>query len=79
MASASINLSDEEQAALNELAQQTGKSTEELLHSAVQQMLLRRDTKNRRELLAQAKGMWRDRTDLPDYEELRREFDRKMN
>ena len=31
---------------------------------------------DRRKLREQAAGMWRDRTDLPDFEALRREFDR---
>jgi hypothetical protein len=30
---------------------------------------------NRLELLRGARGMWKDRDDLPDFEALRREFD----
>jgi len=79
MASASINLTDQEQAALLALARQTGKSEAELLHDAVQQLLSRCDPTKRREILSQARGIWRDRTDLPDLENLRQEFDRKVS
>lgn len=76
MVSSSIQLSDQEQAALSMLAHQTGRSADDLVHEAIQQMLLRRDVSSRRALLTQAKGIWSDHPELPDVENLRREFNR---
>jgi len=53
-----------------------GKTPDELLREAVEQLLARYQQTHRRALLQQARGMWRDRTDLPSPETLRREFDR---
>jgi hypothetical protein len=77
MTTAEVNLTDLEHSTLRTIARQTGKSEAELLHEAVQQYLAQFQHADRRSLLQQARGMWRDRTDLPSTEELRREFDRQ--
>lgn len=48
----------------------------ELIREAVDGFLDRYGEGNRQELLRGARGMWKDRDDLPDFEALRREFDR---
>ncbi|MBP1468208.1 hypothetical protein EYB53_021030 [Candidatus Chloroploca sp. M-50] len=72
----SITLTEQEETALQTIAQQTGKTPDELLREAVEQLLVQYQQTHRRALLQQARGMWRDRTDLPTLETLRREFDR---
>jgi hypothetical protein len=76
MATTAITLTEQEQTALGTIAQQTGKTPDELLHEAVVQFLAQFQPPQRRTLLQQARGMWQDRTDLPSLETLRREFDR---
>ena len=73
----SLTLSEQEQSALQTIAQQTGKSEYDLVHEAVAQFIAQFQTTYRRKLLQQAQGMWRDRTDLPDPSALRAEFDRQ--
>jgi hypothetical protein len=65
-------LTDEQQASLRAIAQHTGKTEQELIREAVDPLIRH----YRRALLRQARGMWRDRTDLPDFAAIRREFDR---
>jgi hypothetical protein len=60
MGSTAITLTEQEQLSLRAIAQQTGKTPDELLHEAVVQFL----------------AQWQDRTDLPSLATLRREFDR---
>ncbi len=72
----SINLTEEEAAALRTMAQQMGKTFDELLHEAVVHLLMQYQQSDRRARLQQARGMWRDHPDLPSLERLRREFDR---
>jgi hypothetical protein len=76
MDSTAITLTEQEQVSLRAIAQQTGKTPDELLHEAVAQYLAQFQPTHRRTLLQQARGMWQDRTDLPSLATLRREFDR---
>lgn len=76
MATIQIHLTEMESKALEEIAQEVGKTEEELLHEVVQnfistskQMVL----VERRARLRQAQGMWRGREDLLDVQELRRQ------
>ena len=69
-------LTDQQQEALHVIAQQTGKSEDELVRQAVEQLINQFRWDIRRAMLQQARGMWQDRTDLPDFAALRREFDR---
>ena len=76
MAIASIELSEQEMHALHELAHQTGKTQENLLHEAVTQLLTQRYPQDRLALLRQARGIWENHSDLPDVGKLRAEFER---
>ncbi|HEX6289338.1 MAG TPA: hypothetical protein VFZ66_09120 [Herpetosiphonaceae bacterium] len=76
MATASIQLSDQEMQALRELAEQTGKTEDELLHEAISRLLAQVQPTNRIALLRQARGIWKARTDLPEVNTLRTEFER---
>ena len=81
MTTAQINLTDSQADALHELARSTGKTEDELLQEAVNKLIGEvgaAEAKRQKWLksLRQAKGMWKDRDDLPDFRELRKEFDR---
>jgi hypothetical protein len=58
---------------LQSMSQLTGKTESELLHEALN--LLKVKVENRRSLLQRARGIWRDRDDLPTLTELRSEAD----
>jgi hypothetical protein len=74
----SIPLTDQETAMLRAVSEQTGKKPAEILRQAVAEFLARFGEDDRRALMHQAFGMWRDRTDLPSIEALRRESDRRV-
>jgi len=82
MATAQIRLSDQQRKALRTIAQQTGKTEDEIIREAVEQFIAgtqfpsQFQGTDRRALLQQACGMWRDRTDLPALATLRSELDR---
>lgn len=79
MAITQIHLTEIESKALEEIAQQVGKTEEQLLHEVVQNFIATSQQAalaERRKRLRQAQGMWRGREDLPDVQELRREFER---
>jgi len=71
-----IYLTKEEIAALKRLSTRMGLNQSELIRQAVDDLIERNRSTGRKDLLAVAKGLWKDRTDLPDLGHLRREWDR---
>ncbi len=76
MVTAQVRLTNAEGEALRALARRSGKSEEQLLHEAVGRLLFEAGPVDRLALLRQARGVWKDRDDLPDVRELRAELDR---
>jgi hypothetical protein len=71
-----IYLTEEEQTALRSLSRKTGLTQSELIRQAIDSFLAEETELDRSVLLSQAYGVWKDRSDLPDFEALRREWDR---
>jgi metal-responsive CopG/Arc/MetJ family transcriptional regulator len=71
-----IYLTRTEQLALRKLSRHTGRTRSELIREAVDQLIARTQTMNRRALLKQARGIWHHKEGLPDFAALRRELDR---
>jgi hypothetical protein len=71
-----IYLTARERKALRALATRLGKSQSALIRDAVDRYIDRYQEGNRLDLLRLGRGIWADRPDLPDFEEVRRELDR---
>ena len=71
-----IYLTEKERRALKSLASRLGRSQSEIIRAAVDGYIERYQEGNRLDLLRQARGLWADREDLPDFSEVRREIDR---
>jgi len=71
-----IYLTEKERRALKSLASRLGRSQSEIIRTAVDRYIERYHEGNRLDLLRQARGLWADRDDLPDFSEVRREIDR---
>jgi metal-responsive CopG/Arc/MetJ family transcriptional regulator len=74
-----IYLTDTEYKSLHSLVYETGKSQSELIRLAIDQFIASKRTclQDKLKALRAVKGMWQNRTDLPDFAALRGEFDRK--
>lgn len=71
-----IYLTEDERQALKSMATSTGKKQSELIREAIDQMIDNYQVDNRIHMREQAKGMWENRADLPDFTAIRREWDR---
>ena len=72
-----IYLTDEEREVLAVLATKRGKKQSELIREAVDRLIQESSQEYRKAVLAEAAGMWKDRTDLPDLQAMRKEWDRR--
>ncbi len=71
-----IYLTEEEREALSSIAGRTGRTQSELIREAVDRFVQEHQDKDRKALLRRGRGLWEHREDLPDFEALRREWDR---
>lgn len=71
-----IYLTDREHTAVKSIARRLGKTQSEVIRTAVDRLIDRESSASRLDLIRSARGMWRDRRDLPDADALRNEWDR---
>ena len=72
-----IYLTDQQRAELSAISKIMGKKQSELIREAVDRYIDQAGNKRRKTVLQEAAGIWKDRTDLPDFTEIRTEWDRK--
>jgi len=76
MVEIAIKISDQTHEDLDHIARLTGKSEDQLVIEAVDQYLSKLHNGDRISAMRRAKGIWKDRDDLPRLEDLRREANR---
>jgi hypothetical protein len=72
---ARIYLTEKEPAALLNISRKTGKNYSVLIRQAVDPFIGMFKEEDRHKLLSQARGLWAERQELPDFNNLRREMD----
>ena len=71
-----IYLTEDQRAAVAAIADQIGKRQSEVIREAVDRFIEQKSRRRREVIIREAAGIWRDRTDLPDPDALRRGWDR---
>ena len=71
-----IYLTEEEKDGLDAVAKSTDKKQSEIIREAVDRFLDLTRGNRRKAILHEAAGMWRNRSDLPDFAATRRSWDR---
>ncbi|MBC8323292.1 MAG: CopG family transcriptional regulator [Candidatus Marinimicrobia bacterium] len=71
-----IYITKEEQQTLKRLSKLTGKSKSELIRDAIDKYIHDSDENNWKDRVRAAAGLWKDRTDLPDFDLIRDGLDR---
>ena len=71
-----IYLTDRQRAELASISKTLGKKQSELIREAVDRLIDQAGHSRRKIVLREAAGIWKDRTDLPDFKQIRTEWDR---
>jgi Arc/MetJ-type ribon-helix-helix transcriptional regulator len=71
-----IYLTEHQRDELAAIAKAKGKKQSELIREAVDRLIDQSGRHRREAVLRESAGIWKDRTDLPDYKRTRAEWDR---
>jgi Arc/MetJ-type ribon-helix-helix transcriptional regulator len=71
-----IYLTERQRDELSAIAKTVGKKQSELIREAVDRLIDEASCDRRMTVLQEAAGLWKDRTDLPDFKSTRNEWDR---
>jgi len=71
-----IYLTERQRDELSAIAKTVGKKQSELIREAVDRLIDEASCDRRETVLKEAAGLWKDRTDLPDFKSTRNEWDR---
>lgn len=71
-----IYLTESQREELAAIAEAEGKKQSELIREAIDWLIDQAGSHRRDDILRETAGMWKDRTDLPDFKTTRTEWDR---
>ena len=71
-----IYLTEDQRDELAAIAKTVGKKRSELIREAIDLLIAQARSSRRELVLREAAGIWKDRTDLPDFKAIRAEWDR---
>ncbi len=71
-----IYLTEDQRVEIAAIASQSGKRQSEVIREAVDRFIEQKSRGRREVILGEAAGIWRNRTDLPELDALRRGWDR---
>jgi hypothetical protein len=71
-----IYLTERQRDELAAIARAAGKKQSELIREAVDYLIVQASSSRRESVLREAAGIWKDRTDLPDFKAARTDWDR---
>ena len=71
-----IYLTEKQRNKLASIAKTVGKKQSELIREAIDRIIDQASSGHRELVLREAAGIWKDRTDLPDFNKIRAEWDR---
>lgn len=71
-----IYLTEHQRNELAAIAKSCGKKQSELIREAIDGLIKQASKRHRETVLRKSAGIWKNRTDLPDFESIRSEWDR---
>ena len=72
-----IYLTEQQRAGLAILSEIQGKKQSELIREAIDILIEQASQERRKKILSATAGIWKDRSDIPDFKKMRSEWDRE--
>ena len=72
-----IYLTEDQREELATISKSSGKKQSELIREAIDKLISQSGSSHRELVLREVAGIWKNRTDLPDFKSIRTEWDRK--
>ncbi len=72
-----IYLTDQQRSELAILSEIQGKKQSELIREAIDILIEQASQERRKKILDEAAGIWKNRSDLPDFKKIRSEWNRE--
>ncbi len=72
-----IYLTDQQRNELALLSEIQGKKQSELVREAIDILIEQASQERRKKILSETAGIWKDRSDIPDFKKMRSEWDRE--
>lgn len=72
-----IYLTDQQRSQLATLSEIQGKKQSELIREAIDILIEQESKERRNKILFKTAGIWKNRTDIPDFKKTRSEWDRE--
>nr|WP_319395537.1 ribbon-helix-helix domain-containing protein [uncultured Desulfobacter sp.] len=72
-----IYLTDQQRSELAMLSEIQGKKQSELIREAIDLLIEQASQERRKKILCETAGLWKDRSDIPDFKKMRSEWDRE--
>nr|WP_320014669.1 CopG family transcriptional regulator [uncultured Desulfobacter sp.] len=72
-----IYLTEQQRAELAILSEIQGKKQSELIREAIDILIEQESQERRKKILSATAGIWKDRSDIPDFKKMRSEWDRE--
>lgn len=73
-----IYLNEDEDSKIQRIAKDENRSKSDIIREAIDSYLIAKNKTIRKKQFKDAFGLWKDRDDLPDFDLLRKEFDREL-
>ena len=71
-----IYLTEDERNSLKIISEETGRTQSDLIREAIDSLIIKINKKNSHQKRQKAFGIWKERSDYPKAEEIRKEFER---
>ncbi|MDZ7806229.1 MAG: CopG family transcriptional regulator [Gracilimonas sp.] len=74
-----IYLTEEEKKAIEKLSDERGTTQSNIIREAIDEYVAKEKTKSKRKSIMDFAGIWKDKKDIPDIDELRDEWEERLD
>jgi len=74
-----IYLTEEEKKAIEKLSDERGMTQSNIIREAIDEYMVKKKDETKKKSIMDFAGIWKDKKDIPDIDELRNEWEERLN